>query len=44
MKYRAYLDIETTGLGKHDCDLAVIGVRLEKGRKIQRARRMGYRY
>jgi len=35
MKYRAYLDIETTGLSRYDCDLTVIGVALEKERKIE---------
>ena len=33
MKYRAYLDIETTGLSKYRADLTVIGLALEKGRK-----------
>ena len=31
MKYRAYLDIETTGLSPYYADLTVIGVALEKG-------------
>lgn len=44
MKYRAYLGIETTGLSRYDCDLAVIGVGLEKGRKIRRLGRIGCRY
>jgi len=35
MKYRAYLDIETTGLNRYYCDLTVIGIALEKGRKCQ---------
>jgi len=35
MKRRAYLDIETNGLSRYDCDLTVIGVGLEKGRKIE---------
>jgi len=35
MKYRAYLDIETTGLSRYDCDLTVIGIGLEKDRKIE---------
>jgi len=35
MKYRAYLDIETTGFSSHDCDLTVIGIALEVGRKCQ---------
>jgi uncharacterized protein YprB with RNaseH-like and TPR domain len=35
MKYRAYLDIETTGLRRYECDLTVIGVGLERGRTIQ---------
>ncbi len=35
MKYRAYLDIETTGLSRHYCDLTVIGIALEKGGKIK---------
>ncbi len=35
MKYRAYLDIETTGLSHYHADLTVIGIALEKGRKCQ---------
>jgi len=35
MKLRAYLDIETTGFSRYDCDLTVIGVALEKGRKCR---------
>ena len=35
MKYRAYLDIETTGFNRYYCDLTVIGIALEKGRKCQ---------
>jgi uncharacterized protein YprB with RNaseH-like and TPR domain len=35
MTYRAYLDIETTGLSRYDCDLTVIGIGLEKSRKIE---------
>jgi len=35
MKYRAYLDIETTGLSRYSCDLTVIGIALEKGRKCK---------
>jgi uncharacterized protein YprB with RNaseH-like and TPR domain len=35
MKYRAYLDIETTGLSRYYADLTVIGIALEKGRKCQ---------
>ncbi len=35
MKYRAYLDIETTGLSRHFADLTVIGIALEKGMKCQ---------
>jgi len=35
MKYRAYIDIETTGLSRYYCDLTVIGIALEKGRKYQ---------
>jgi len=35
MKCRAYLDIETTGLSCYDCELTVIGIGLEKGRKIE---------
>jgi len=30
MKYRAYIDIETTGLSRHYADLTVIGIALEK--------------
>ena len=33
MKYRAYLDIETTGLSCHYVDITVIGIALEKSRK-----------
>jgi len=33
MKYRAYIDIETTGLSKHYADLTVIGIALEMGAK-----------
>lgn len=35
MKYRAYLDIETTGLSRHHADLTVIGIALEKSKKCQ---------
>ena len=35
MKYRAYLDIETTGLNRFYADLTVIGLAFEKGRKIE---------
>jgi uncharacterized protein YprB with RNaseH-like and TPR domain len=35
MKYRAYLDIETTGLSRYYADLTVIGIALEKNRKYQ---------
>lgn len=35
MKYRAYLDIETTGFSHYYCDLTVIGIAFEKGRKCQ---------
>ena len=35
MKYRAYLDIETTGLSRYNCDLTVIGIALERGGKIK---------
>ena len=35
MKYRAYLDIETTGLSRYYCDLTVIGIALEKNRKCK---------
>lgn len=34
MKRRAYIDIETTGLNRHRHDLTVVGIGLEKGRKI----------
>jgi len=33
MKYRAYIDIETTGLSRHYADLTVIGIALEMGAK-----------
>ena len=35
MKYRAYLDIETTGFSRYYCDLTVIGVTLENGSKCR---------
>jgi len=35
MKYRAYLDIETTGLSRYDCDLTVIGIGLEQAGRIK---------
>jgi len=35
MKCRAYIDIETTGLSRYDCELTVVGIGLEKGRKIE---------
>jgi len=35
MKQRAYIDIETTGLSRYGCDLTVIGIGLEKGRRIE---------
>ena len=35
MKCRAYLDIETTGLSRYDCDLTVIGIGLEKAGRIK---------
>ena len=35
MKYRAYLDIETTGFSRYYCDLTVIGIAFEKGRKCR---------
>jgi len=35
MKIRAYLDIETSGLSRYDCELTVIGIGLEKGRRIE---------
>jgi uncharacterized protein len=34
-KYRAYLDIETTGLSRRYCDITVVGIALEKSRKCQ---------
>jgi len=35
MKHRAYLDVETTGLSWHYNELTVIGIGLEKGRRIE---------
>ncbi len=35
MKCRAYLDIETTGLSRYDCQLTVIGIGLEQGGHIR---------
>ena len=35
MKYRAYLDIETTGFSRYDCELTVIGIALERARKCR---------
>jgi len=29
MKYRAYIDVETTGLSRHQCELTVVGIALE---------------
>lgn len=31
MKYRAYIDIETTGLSRRSAELTVVGIALEKG-------------
>jgi len=33
MKYRAYIDIETTGLSRHSAELTVVGIALEKGQQ-----------
>jgi uncharacterized protein YprB with RNaseH-like and TPR domain len=41
MKYRAYLDIETTGLSRHYCDVTVVGIALEKSGKIKVIQLMG---
>ena len=30
----AYLDIETTGLSRHYCDLTVVGIAVKEGRKL----------
>jgi uncharacterized protein YprB with RNaseH-like and TPR domain len=35
MKYKAYLDIETTGLSRYYNELTVVGIGLEKGRKTE---------
>ena len=35
MKYRAYIDIETTGLSRNYSDLTVIGIALENGSKCR---------
>lgn len=35
MKHRAYLDIETTGFSRYDCELTVIGIALERARKCR---------
>jgi uncharacterized protein YprB with RNaseH-like and TPR domain len=35
MKRRAYLDIETTGLSRNYCEITVIGIGLEKDRKVK---------
>jgi len=35
MKYRAYLDIETTGLSRRNSDLTVVGIGLEDGSGIR---------
>ena len=32
---RAYLDIETTGLSRDNCDLTVVGIAIEQGRELQ---------
>lgn len=35
MKYRAYIDIETTGLSKSRSELTVVGIALEKGQQCR---------
>jgi uncharacterized protein YprB with RNaseH-like and TPR domain len=35
MKYRAYIDIETTGLSRRNAELTVVGIALEKGRQCR---------
>ena len=35
MKYRAYIDIETTGLNSYYCDLTLIGIGLERRGRCQ---------
>jgi len=35
MKYRAYIDIETTGLSRHYADLTVIGIALERNGELE---------
>ncbi len=35
MKRRAYIDIETTGLSRYYADLTVVGIGLEKGRRVE---------
>lgn len=41
MKKRAYLDIETTGLSRHTCDLTVIGIAFETGSDLKTRQLIG---
>jgi uncharacterized protein YprB with RNaseH-like and TPR domain len=38
---RAYLDIETTGLSRYYCDITVIGIGVEVGRRVSTVQLMG---
>ncbi len=41
MKQRAYLDIETTGLSRHACELTVIGIATETGEELETVQLVG---
>ncbi len=41
MSKRAYIDIETTGLSKNYCEITVIGIGFEQGRKVKVVQLMG---
>jgi hypothetical protein len=41
MSKRAYIDIETTGLSKNYCEITVIGIGFERGRKVEVVQLMG---
>jgi hypothetical protein len=41
MNKRAYIDIETTGLSKNYCEITVIGIGFEAGRRVEVVQLMG---
>ncbi len=41
MSKRAYIDIETTGLSRDYCEITVIGIGFEQGRKVKVVQLMG---